>query len=175
MPLEQQRRSAGHVRRCHRRAGHLLNAASGPGGVNVEPGRGQVRLELVRLVLRPTGTARRKLIAQFRPADHDVAAEFDEQTIVEVSLQFSPVLTGDHHRRDIHRAAGRAHRDRWPTLVVDDEHRPRTGLLRPSDLVEKEADTSVNQGDVAVERGGVFDILAGARRIGEHHPACDLA
>ena len=142
--------------------------------MDIEAGRSKIRLEKVRLVHRPARTARCQLIGQFRPANHDIAAKLYMQAVCQMFLQLFARATGDHHGRDIHLAAGCAHRDRWPTLVVDHDHRERAGVPRPLNLVEEEADAAVHQRDVSLERAGVFQLFASSRRVSVNHPAGNL-
>ena len=176
MLLKQQRHRTRDVRRRHRSAAgkHRLTSPARLRGMDVEPGRSNIRLEQMRLVNRPARTARRELVGQLCATDHDIAAKPQEQASRQLFLQFFTVAQRDHHRRDVHRAAGSAHRDRRPALVVHHEHRHRTGVLGALDLIEEKADTAIDHRNVPRNGIGVFQVLAGLRRIGVNHPASDL-
>ena len=142
--------------------------------MNIEAGRSKIRLKKVRLVHRPARAGRCQLIAQFRAANHDIAAKRYMQAVRQMFLQLFARATGDHHGRDVHRAAGRAHRDRWPTLVVDHDHRHRAGVHCALDFIEEKTDTAIDHRDVTLDSHSVFQVFAGLRRIGVNHPASDL-
>ena len=142
--------------------------------MNIKTGRGKVRFEQMCLIYRPARTTRRQLVCQIRPADHDIATKLHKQASVQICLQIVAVTASDHHGRDVHLAAGCAHRDRWPTLVVDHDHRQSAGVPGPLNLVEEEADAAVHQRDVSLERAGVFQVFASSRRVSVNHSAGNL-
>ena len=143
--------------------------------MDVEARSRNVRLEQMCLVLRPTGTSRRELIAQLCTTDHDITTKPHEQASRQLFLQLLAGPKRDHHGRDIHLAAGCPHRDRWPSLAVHHNHRHRASVHCALNFIDKKTDTAIDHHDVTLDCIGVFQIFAGPRRIGVNHLANDLS